>query len=178
MEKIDTTTKLLIGYLIFLLLILGCSVVNAQDTTTNTTPINEESFTTTSVMYGLEFGIPIRGRGLINPNVTIPQRISTEYHIVHYLAVGYSFLEDKKDEYLFSYGVGIPLTKLNKGTLYGYLIDAYHYRPDVVVTDPNKNRDFRQRRIKMAYRTNKYEFSTTYTLRYSLILGISYTFKK
>ena len=53
-----------------------------------------------------------------------------------------------------------------------------HYRPDVVITDPTKNRDFRQRRVRVAYRTNKFEFSTTYTLRYSVILGISYSFKK
>lgn len=151
-------------------------IVNAQDTTTSTQQTQKAA--TTDNMFGVEFGIPIMGRGIINPNVTIPQRIASEYHIVHYLAVGYSFLEDKKDEYLFSYGIGIPLLVLKKGTLYGYFIEAYHYRPDLVVVDPTKVRDFRQRRIRLAYRTNKFEFSTTYTLRYSAILGVSYTFKK
>ena len=177
MNRIDITTRIFIGYLTFLSLILGCSMANGQDTTTNVLQKNKESLTTSN-MFGVEFGMPIMGRGLINPNTTIPQRISSEYHIVHYLAVGYSFLVDKKDEYLFSYGIGIPLRVLKKGTLYGYFIDAYHYRPDLVVVDPTKNRDFRQRRIRIAYRTNKFEFSTTYTLRYSAILGISYTFKK
>ena len=160
-----------------LLVIVTSLMVNAQDTTTSTNNQTHKVITTDN-MFGVEFGVPIMGRGLINPNVTIPQRIASEYHIVHYLAVGYSFLEDKKDEYLFSYGIGIPLRISKKGTLYGYLIDAYHYRPDVVITDPTKNRDFRQRRVRVAYRTNKFEFSTTYTLRYSVILGISYSFKK
>jgi len=151
-------------------------IVNAQDT--SSTQKQTKKVTTTNNMFGVELGLPIEGRGLINTNVTIPQRIASEYHIVHYLSVGYSFLTDKKDEYLFSYGIGIPLRISKKGTLYGYFIDAYHYRPDVVVVDPTKNRDFRQRRIRIAYRTNKFEFSTTYTLRYSAILGISYIFKK
>ena len=162
-----------------LMLLVGVSsfIVNAQDTTTSTNQ-QTKKVTTTNNMFGVELGVPIEGRGLINTNVTIPQRIASEYHIVHYLAVGYSFLEDKKDEYLFSYGIGIPLLVLKKGTLYGYFIEAYHYRPDLVVVDPTKVRDFRQRRIRLAYRTNKFEFSTTYTLRYSAILGVSYTFKK
>jgi hypothetical protein len=151
-----------------LLVAVGSLISNAQDTIEVTNPI----------MYGVELGIPIEGRGLINPNVTIPQRLSSEYHIVHYLAVGYSFLEDKKDEYLFSYGVGIPLRVSKKSTLYAFFIDAYHYRPDLVVVDPTKNRDFRQRRIRIAYRTNKFEVSTTYTLRHSAILGVAYSFRK
>ena len=175
MDRLDTTTRLFIGYLIFLSLILGCSVVNGQDTTAS---VHQQTHNLTTNMFGVEFGAPIMGRGVVNPNVTIPQRISSEYHIVHYLSVGYSFLEDKKDEYLFSYGIGIPLKVLDKGTFYGYFIDAYHYRPDLIVVDPTKNRDFRQRRIRIAYRTNKLEFSTTYTLRYSVILGISYSFNK
>ena len=151
-----------------LLVVIGSLISSAQDTIEVKNPI----------MYGVELGAPIEGRGLINPNVTIPQRISSEYHIVHYLAVGYSFLEDKKDEYLFSYGIGIPLRVSKKSTLYAFFIDAHHYRPDVVVVDPTKNRDFRQRRIRIAYRTNKFEVSTTYTLRHSAILGISYSFRK
>ena len=161
-----------------LILLIGVTsfIVNAQDTTKTQKQI--QKVTTTNNMFGVEFAAPIMGRGLINPNVTIPQRIAPEYHIVHYLAIGYSFLVDKKDEYLLSYGIGIPLLVSKKSTLYGYFIDAYHYRPDVVVIDPTKNRDFRQRRIRIAYRTNKFEVSTTYTLRHSAILGISYTFKK
>jgi|TARA_R110001583_G_C5558531_1_gene400971 hypothetical protein len=162
--------------ILILLVIVTSLMVSAQDTTS--TQKQTQKAITTNNMFGVEFGIPIMGRGLINPNVTIPQRIASEYHIVHYLAVGYSFLEDKKDEYLFSYGIGIPLRISKKGTLYGYLIDAYHYRPDVVITDPTKNRDFRQRRVRLAYRTSKFEFSATYTLRYSAILGVSYSFKK
>ena len=162
-----------------LMLLVGVSsfIVNAQDTTTSTNQ-QTKKVTTTNNMFGVELGVPIEGRGLINTNVTIPQRIASEYHIVHYLSVGYSFLTDKKDEYLFSYGVGIPLRTLKKGTRYGYFIDAYHYRPDLVITDPTKNRDFRQRRIRLAYRTNKFEFSTMYTLRHSAIFGIAYSFKK
>ena len=129
-------------------------------------------------MVGMDIGLPVIGRGFINPNITLPQRITDEYYIIHYLAGGYSFLDDKQDEYVFSYGVGIPLYTLKKGILYGYLIDAYHYRPNKVVIDTNKKRDFRQRRVKIAYRNNQFEFSTTYTLRYSLILGVSYSFKK
>ena len=129
-------------------------------------------------MVGIDVGLPIMGRGFINPNITLPQRITDEYYIIHYLAGGYSFLDDKQDEYVFSYGVGIPLYTLKKGILYGYLIDAYHYRPNKVVIDTNKKRDFRQRRVKISYRNNQFEFSTTYTLRYSLILGVSYSFKK
>ena len=159
-----------------LLISVTSFIVNAQDTTSSQK--QTQKVITTNNMFGVEFGAPIMGRGLISPNVTIPQRIASEYHIVHYLAVGYSFLEDKKDEYLFSYGIGIPLRISKKGTLYGYFIDAYHYRPDVVITDPTKNRDFRQRRLRLAYRTNKFEFSTTYTLRHSAIVGISYSFKK
>lgn len=159
-----------------LLISVTSFIVNAQDTISNQK--QTQKVTTTNNMFGLEFGAPVMGRGLINPNVTIPQRIASEYYIVHYLSVGYSFLEDKKDEYLLSYGIGIPLRISKKGTLYGYLIDAYHYRPDVVITDPTKNRDFRQRRVRLAYRTSKFEVSATYTLRYSAILGISYSFKK
>ena len=129
-------------------------------------------------MVGMDIGLPVMGRGFINPNITLPQRITDEYYIIHYLAGGYSFLDDKQDEYVFSYGVGIPLYTLKKGILYGYLIDAYHYRPNKVVIDTNKKRDFRQRRVKISYRNNQFEFSTTYTLRYSLILGVSYSFKK
>tara|TARA_R110002153_G_scaffold221958_1_gene374348 strand:+ start:41 stop:526 length:486 start_codon:yes stop_codon:yes gene_type:complete len=129
-------------------------------------------------MVGMDIGLPVIGRGFINPNITLPQRITDEYYIIHYLAGGYSFLDDKQDEYVFSYGVGIPLYTLKKGILYGYLIDAYHYRPNKVVIDTNKKRDFRQRRVKISYRNNQFEFSTTYTLRYSLILGVSYSFKK
>lgn len=160
-----------------LLVSVASLIVNAQDTTTSNNPQTNKVITIKN-MFGVELGIPIQGRGLINTNATIPQRISSEYHIVHYLAVGYSFLVDKKDEYLFSYGIGIPLRVLKKGTLYGYFIDAYHYRPDLVVVDPTKNRDFRQRRVRVAYRTTKFEFSTTYTLRYSAILGISYSFNR
>jgi len=162
--------------ILMLLISVTSFIVNAQDTTSSQK--QTQKVITTNNMFGVEFGAPIMGRGLISPNVTIPQRIASEYHIVHYLAVGYSFLEDKKDEYLFSYGIGIPLRISKKGTLYGYLIDAYHYRPDVVITDPSKNRDFRQRRVRLAYRTSKFEFSATYTLRYSAILGVSYSFKK
>jgi len=163
--------------ILMLLVSVASLIVNAQDTTTSNNPQTNKVITIKN-MFGVELGIPIQGRGLINTNATIPQRISSEYHIVHYLAVGYSFLVDKKDEYLFSYGIGIPLRVLKKGTLYGYFIDAYHYRPDLVVVDPTKNRDFRQRRVRVAYRTTKFEFSTTYTLRYSAILGISYSFNR
>jgi hypothetical protein len=162
--------------ILMLLISVTSFIVNAQDTTSSQK--QTQKVITTTNMFGVEVGAPIMGRGIINPNVTIPQRIASEYHVVHYLAVGYSFLEDKKDEYLFSYGIGIPLQISKKGTLYGYLIEAYHYRPDVVITDPTKNRDFRQRRVKLAYRTSKFEFSATYTLRYSAILGVSYSFKK
>ena len=161
--------------ILMLLISVTSFIVNAQDTTSSQK--QTQKVITTTNMFGVEVGAPIMGRGIINPNVTIPQRIASEYHVVHYLAVGYSFLEDKKDEYLFSYGIGIPLQISKKGTLYGYLIEAYHYRPDVVITDPTKNRYFRQRRVKLAYRTSKFEFSATYTLRYSAILGVSYSFK-
>jgi hypothetical protein len=138
--------------------------------------------TPTSNLFGLEFGFPDKthkNRGLVNTSVTLPQRITDEYYIIHYLAVGYSFLEDVKDEYLLSYGLGIPLPNGRlKGRMYLYFIEAYHYRPDVVVVDPTKNRDFRQRRVRVSYRTNKFELSSTYTLRHSVILGVSYSFKK
>jgi hypothetical protein len=163
--------------ILMLLMTTMLVIVNAKDTT-NTNSQKIQKVTITSNMFGVEFGAPIMGRGLINPNVTIPQRIAYEYYIVHYLSMGYSFLEGKKDEYLLSYGIGIPLIVSSKGTLYGYFIDAYHYRPDLVITDPTKNRDFRQRRLRLAYRVNNFEFSTTYTLRHSAILGISYSFKK
>ena len=155
--------------LLTLLVIIGLQT-QAQDTL-----IQKSDMPT---MVGIDVGLPIMGRGFINPNITLPQRITDEYYIIHYLAGGYSFLDDKQDEYVFSYGVGIPLYTLKKGILYGYLIDAYHYRPNKVVIDTNKKRDFRQRRVKIAYRNNQFEFSTTYTLRYSLILGVSYSFKK
>ena len=162
-----------------LLVAIGSLISNAQDTIGIDTSLTNMQFGVTNhIMYGVELGIPIEGRGLVNPNVTIPQRISSEYNIVHYLAVGYSFLENKKDEYLFSYGIGIPLRVSKKSTLCAFFIDAYHYRPDVVVVDPTKNRDFRQRRIRIAYRTNKFEVSTTYTLRHSAILGVAYSFRK
>jgi hypothetical protein len=154
--------------LLTLLVIIGLQT-QAQDTL-----IQKSDMPT---MVGIDVGLPIMGRGFINPNITLPQRITDEYYIIHYLAGGYSFLDDKQDEYVFSYGVGIPLYTLKKGILYGYLIDAYHYRPNKVVIDTNKKRDFRQRRVKIAYRNNQFEFSTTYTLRYSLILGVSYSFK-
>jgi hypothetical protein len=154
--------------LLTLLVIIGLQT-QAQDTL-----IQKSDMPT---MVGIDVGLPIMGRGFINPNITLPQRITDEYYIIHYLAGGYSFLDDKQDEYVFSYGVGIPLYTLKKSILYGYLIDAYHYRPNKVVIDTNKKRDFRQRRVKIAYRNNQFEFSTTYTLRYSLILGVSYSFK-
>jgi len=154
--------------LLTLLVLLGLQT-QAQDTLIQ----KSDMFT----MVGVDAGVPVIGRGFINPNITLPQRITDEYYIIHYLAGGYSFLDDKQDEYVFSYGVGIPLYTLTSGILYGYLIDAYHYRPNKVVTDINKSRDFRQRRVKIAYRTNQFEFSTTYTLRYSLILGVAYSFK-
>ena len=162
--------------ILILLVIVTSLMVNAQDTTS--TNQQTHKVITTDNMFGVEFGMPIMGRGFINPNITLPQRITDEYHIIHYLAGGYSFLEDKQDEYVFSYGIGIPLHTLKKGILYGYLIDAYHYRPNKVVVDPTKKRDFRQRRVRVAYRTNRFEFSTTYTLRYSIILGVSYSFNK
>jgi len=162
-----------------LLVIISSLISNAQDTLQKTKMYG----TPTSNLFGLEFGFPDKthkNRGLVNTNVTLPQRITDEYYIIHYLAVGYSFLEGVKDEYLLSYGLGIPLPHNGrlKGRMYLYFIDAYHYRPDVVVVDPTKNRDFRQRRVRISYRTNKFEFSSTYTLRHSTILGVSYSFKK
>ena len=165
------------GYLIviiFWLLVLALmpTRVSAQDTLSISTSIERD---VTLTMLGVEIGLPITSRGFINPNVTMPQRITNEYYIVHYIAGGYSFLRDKQDEYVFSYGIGIPLHTFQKGILYGYLVDAYHYRPKLIVVDPNKNRDFRQRRVRFAYRKNLYEFSTTYTIRHSLIFGVSYS---
>jgi len=158
-----------------LLVAIGSLMSSAQDTIPNSKMFGTPTYT----QFGVEVGLTdTTKRGFINPNITLPQRITDEYYIIHYLAVGYSTLEDSNDEYVFSYGVGIPLPKgVRSGRLYLYLIDAYHYRPDAIVVDPN-DRDFRQRRIRLAYRTNKFEFSTTYTLRHSAILGISYSFRK
>ena len=158
---------------LLLVLALMSIKVNAQDTLS--VPISIER-NVTLTMLGVEIGLPVTSRGFINPNVTIPQRITSEYYIIHYIAGGYSFLRDEQDEYVFSYGIGIPLYDFQKGILYGYLVDAYHYRPKLIVVDPNKNRDFRQRRVRFAYRKNLYEFSTTYTIRHSLIFGVSYSF--
>lgn len=165
----------LIRQLVVMILLWSMSLtnINAQDTLQCPAPIECDG---TVTMLGGEVGVPIMGRGFINSNITIPQRITNKYYIVHYIAGGYSFLKNKQDEYVFSYGIGIPLYTFQKGILYGYLIDAYHYRPKLIVVDPNKNRDFRQRRVRFAYRKNLYEFSTTYTIRYSLIFGISYSF--
>ena len=165
-----------LGTIIFwlLILVLVSTKANAQDTLNITIPIEKDG---TLTMLGVEVGLPIMGRGFINPNITLPQRITDEYYIIHYIAGGYSFKKDKQDEYVFSYGIGIPLYTFKKGVLYGYLIDAYHYRPKkVVVNHPDHplHRDFRQRRVKLAYRKNSFEFSTTYTIRYSLIFGASY----
>ena len=177
-NKHTKVTSNSMGYLIvtvFWLLVLTLVSIrtNAQDTLRIPIPIEKDG---TLTMLGIEVGLPIIGRGFINPNITLPQRITDEYYIIHYIAGGYSFLKNKQDEYVFSYGIGIPLYTLKKGILYGYLIDAYHYRPQKIVVDLNKNRDFRQRRVRFAYRKNSYEFSTTYTIRYSLIFGISYSF--
>ena len=172
----NSTRRLIIITFWLLVLTLVSIRTNAQDTLRIPIPIEKDG---TLTMLGIEVGLPIIGRGFINPNITLPQRVTDEYYIIHYIAGGYSFLKDKQDEYVFSYGVGIPLYTFKKGILYGYLIDAYHYRPKKVVVnhlDHLLRRDFRQRRVKLAYRRNSYEFSTTYTIRYSLIFGISYSF--
>ena len=159
-----------------LLMTIGSLMSNAQDTIPNSKIFG----TPTSSLFGVEVGVTdTTKRGFINPNITLPQRITDDYYIVHYLSVGYSFLDNKNDEYVFSYGIGIPLPKgVRSGRLYIYLIDAYHYRPDFIVADPNDNRDFRERRLRLSYRTNKFEVSTAYDLRHSLILGLSYSFRK
>jgi len=159
-----------IGQLVAITLLWSMSLtnVNAQDTLQCPIPIESDG---TVTMLGIEVGAPIMGRGFINPMVTIPQKVSSDYNIIHYLAAGYSFSKGKQDEYVLSYGIGIPLYALKNGTLYGYLIDAYHRRL-------NNDKDFRQRRIKFAYRNNSYEFSVTYTLRYSLIIGVSRSLSK
>ena len=166
---------------ILTLLTIMCSlVINAQDTLGVDSMIRNNVVIETDgtlTMVGVDIGLPIMGRGLLNANVTIPQKISGDYNIIHYMAVGYSSSDNNKDEYLLSYGIGIPLYSTNKGKVYGYLIDAYHYRPTVVVRDIHKNRDFRQRRVKFAYRVNKYEISTTYTIRYSLMFGFSHSLR-
>tara|TARA_R110002073_G_scaffold281802_1_gene446055 strand:- start:487 stop:993 length:507 start_codon:yes stop_codon:yes gene_type:complete len=159
-----------IGQLIALTLLcslaLTPSKANAQDTLQDIIAIEKDGVVT---MVGVEVGPPIMGRGFVNPTVTIPQVIAGNYYIIHYLAGGYSFSKGKQDEYVLSYGIGIPLYTLKEGILYGYLIDGYHHRS-------KKDNDFRQRRVKFAYRNDSYEFSMIYTLRYSLMVGVSYSF--
>mgnify|MGYP003655428652 CR=1 FL=1 len=127
--------------------------------------------TPTTNIIGIEVGLNSiddtrQEVGFLNSNVTIPQKVTDEYYIVHYVGLGYSFssvnLEETNDDaYVFSYGVGIPSPKDFKGgRLYLYFINDYHYRPNIVVEDPN-DRDLHKMRMRIAYRTNKFELTVT-----------------
>ena len=61
--------------ILMLLVSVTSLIVNAQDTITSNNPQTNKVITTKN-MFGVELGIPIQGRGLINTNATIPQRIS------------------------------------------------------------------------------------------------------
>jgi hypothetical protein len=122
--------------------------------------------------------------GFINTNFTSPQKITEEYYIVHYLGVGYSFssinLEETNDDaYVFSYGIGIPSpTAFKGGRLYLYFINDYHYRPNIVVEDPN-DRDLHKMRMRIAYRTNKFELTVTNNpFKNWTIFGVAYRLGK
>jgi len=149
-----------------LLLFLSAFTVNAQ---TDTIECNH------SDMLGVEVAAPHKfvgevARGFLNVNYTKPQLIADDYYIMHYMSAGYSFYKRRANEYVLSYGIGIPLHYFQSGTLYGYLIDGYHYRGDYD--------DFRKRRVKAEYRKKNYGFSIAYTLRHSLIFGYSFNYKK
>jgi hypothetical protein len=127
--------------------------------------------TPTTNIIGIEVGLNSiddtrQEVGFLNSNVTIPQKVTDEYYIAHYVGLGYSFssvnLEETNDDaYVFSYGVGIPSPKDFKGgRLYLYFINDYHYRPNIVVEDPN-DRDLHKMRMRIAYRTNKFELTVT-----------------
>jgi hypothetical protein len=168
-----------------LLVAIGSLISNAQDLIP----------TPKSNLIGLEVGLKsiddgegcLNTRqevGFINSNFTAPQKITEEYYIVHYLGVGYSFssinLEETNDDaYVFSYGIGIPSpTAFKGGRLYLYFINDYHYRPNIVVEDPN-DRDLHKMRMRIAYRTNKFELTVTNNpFKNWTIFGVAYSLRK
>ena len=85
---------------ILTLLTIMCSlVINAQDTLGVDSMIRNNVVIETDgtlTMVGVDIGLPIMGRGLLNANVTIPQKISGDYNIIHYMAVGYSSSDNKQ----------------------------------------------------------------------------------
>lgn len=167
-----------------LLVGLASLMSNAQDTITNSKMFGPPN----TILLGLEMGLTSiddnrQEVSLVNTNITIPQRVTDDFFIVHYLGLGYSFssvdlANTDDDSYVISYGIGIPLpTKgMKPARMYVYLIDAYHYTPDAHVDEQILN----QRRIRGSYRTNKFEFSSDLGLssKYSLILGVAYKFGK
>ena len=169
-----------------LLVVVGSLISNAQDTIGVTNPIMYGTPTTN--LFGLEMGLTSiddtrQEVSFANSNITLPQRITDDYYIVHYLGLGYSFssvdlVNTDDNSYVISYGIGIPLpTKgMKPGRMYIYLIDAYHYRPDKHIDEQVLD----QRRIRASYRTNKFELSTDLGLssKYFMIFGIAYKFRK
>ena len=175
-----------------LLVAIGSLISSAQDTLQKSSMYG----TPTSSLFGVELGLNSiecnrQEVNFANSNITLPQRVTDDYYIVHYLGLGYSFsstnLAYKDDDaYVISYGIGIPSPKakgksharFKDGRLYLYFINDYHYRPNVVVEDPN-DRDFHKMRMRIAYRTNKFELTVTNNpFKNWTIFGIAYSLRK
>ena len=168
-----------------LLVAIGSLVSSAQDTLQQSPMFG----TPTSNLIGIEVGLNSieehkQEVGWINSNITLPQRITDDYYLIHYMGVGYSFSSTnlavtQDDAYVFSYGVGIPSPKgVRDGRFYLYFINDYHYRPDIVVEDP-EYRDFTRMRMRIAYRTNKFEINLTNNpFKEWTIFGLAYSFRK
>jgi len=158
-EKNKMIKKLLVVITFFI------SVITQAQDTTHIVKIHNPT-----TMVGIELTYPSPNfdtiRGLINPNITIPQNVCGWYNLIHYGSVGYSFHTNQDYNLLFSYGIGIPFYEIKGMQIYGTYILGYHYRPN--------RKDYRMRRIRVSYRTNKWEVSTSYTMRHTIILGFSY----
>ena len=175
-----------------LLVAIGSLISSAQDTLQKSPMYG----TPTSNLIGLEIGLKSIDKtsqemNFVNSNLTLPQRVTDDYYIVHYLGLGYSFsstnLSDTHDDaYVVSYGIGIPSPKakgnsnarFKDGRMYLYFINDYHYRPNIVVEDPN-DRDFYKMRMRIAYRTNKFEVTVTNNpFKNWTIFGLAYSLSK
>ena len=167
-----------------LLVAIGSLMSSAQDTLQKSKIFGVP----TANLFGIEMGLTSiddtrQEVSFANSNVTLPQRVTDDFYIVHYLGLGYSFssinlANTDDDAYVLSYGIGIPLKKgVKDARMYIYLIDAYHKFSSI---DNTNDRDFNQRRIRGSYRTNKFEFSIDLGLssRYSAIFGMAYSFRK
>jgi hypothetical protein len=167
-----------------LLVVVGSLISNAQDTLQKSKMFGPP----TTNLFGLEMGLTSiddtrQEVSFANSNITVPQRVTDNFYIVHYLGLGYSFsstdlANTDDDSYVISYGIGIPLPASGRKSarMYIYLIDAYHYRPN----KPIDEQVLDQRRIRGSLRTNKFEFSTDLGLssKYSFIFGVAYRFGK